>query len=239
MAKELQKTPSLELAAEKGGIGNLLRAIGEDSPEILTTVLSAAVTAQYGHAAGVAATVAVKILHAAVKGQGWRQIAVALEELKAGGKIREDFVDSDLGKACLSELLEAIDKNPDPRRIEALKNAFLRIATRPGKESEAIYQQQILHMIGTLSSGEIVLLATMYRVGGTNLYSGAHQWLNDMTRETGFIDEGLVKLAEAPLIEKHLILPRQHTDASGISWGQRNRLTGLGERVCEFIQAYS
>jgi len=235
MTKQLQKTPSLELAAEKGGLGNLLRAIGEDSPEILTTVLSAAVTAQYGHAVGVAATIAVKILHAAVKGQGWRQIAVALEELKAKGRIKEDFVDSDLGKACLSELLEAIDRDPDPRRIDALKNAFLRIATQPGKNSEAIYQQQLLHVIGTLSSGEIVLLATMYRVGGANLYSDAHRWLNDMARETGFMDEGLVKLAEAPLMERHLILPRQYGDKSGISWGQRNRLTGLGERVCEFM----
>jgi hypothetical protein len=237
VAKELARRPSLEVAAEKGGLGNLMRAIGEDSPEILTTVLSTAVTAQYGHAAGVAATVAVKILHAALKGQGWRQVATTLEELKAKGKINEDFVDSALGKACLAELLEAIEKNPDPRRVEALKNAFIRIATQPGKEAEAIYQQQILHMIGSLSSGEIVLLATMYRVGGSNLYTDAHQWLNDMAKETGFRDEGLVKLAEAPLMEKHLVLPRQYGDGSGISWGQHNRLTGLGERVCEFMKA--
>lgn len=237
MGKELAKRPSLEAAAEKGGLGNLLRAIGEDSPEILTAVLSTAITAQYGHAAGVAATVVVKVLHAALKGQGWRQIATTLEELKTRGQIKEDFADSDLGKACLAELLDAIEKNPDPRRVEALKNAFIRIATNPGKETEAIYQQQLLHMIGSLSSGEIVLLATMYRVGGANLYDGAHQWLNDMAKETGFRDEGLVKLSEAPLMEKHLVLPRRYGDGSGISWGQCNRLTGLGERVCEFMKA--
>lgn len=236
MTKQIQKAPSLELAAEKGGLGNLIRAIGEDSPEILTTVLGAAVAATYGPVAGMAAIFGVKALHGAVKGQGWRQIAVALEELKSKGKIKEEFIDSDLGKACLSELLDAIDKNPDPKRVLALKNAFLRIASQPGKDSEAVHQQQLLHMIGTLSSGEIVLLATMYRVGGVNLYTSADQWLSDMATETGFRDQGLVKLSEKPLMGKHLVLPRTLVDGSGIEWGLRNRLTGLGERICLFMQ---
>jgi hypothetical protein len=38
MAKEIQKIPSLEVTAGKGGLGNLIRVIGEDSPEILTAV---------------------------------------------------------------------------------------------------------------------------------------------------------------------------------------------------------
>lgn len=236
MTSQIQKTPSLELAAEKGGLGNLIRAIGEDSPEILTTVLGAAVTATYGPVAGMAAIFGVKVLHGAVKGQGWRQIAVALNELKSKGRIKEDFVDSDLGKACLSELLDAIDKNPDPRRVQALKNAFLRIALQPGKDAEAVHQQQLLHLVGALSSGEIVLLATMYRVGGVNQYTGADRWLSDMANETGFLDQGLVKLSEKPLMEKHLVLPRTLVDGSGIDWGVRNRLTSLGERICLFMQ---
>jgi hypothetical protein len=236
MTKQIQKIPSLELAAEKGGLGNLMRAIGEDSPEILTAVLGVTATAAYGPVAGIAATFGVKLLHGALKGQAWSQVAVALQLLKTAGKIKEDFEDSDLGKACLAELLEAIDKNPDPRRIQALKNAFLRIATQPGTDSEGVHQQQLLHIIGTLSSGEIVLLGTMYRVGGKNKYTGASQWLREMANETGFLDEGLVSLAEAPLLEKQLVLPRQHGDRSGITWGQRNRLTSLGERVCTFMQ---
>ena len=154
MSKEIQKRSSLEVAAQKGGLANLMRAIGEDSPEILTGVLGETVTALYGPVAGVAATVGVKILHGALKGQGWRQIAAALQSLKDAGKIKEGFEDSDLGKACLAELLDAIDKNPDPQRIKALKNAFLRIATDPGSDGEAIRQQQILRAIGALSSGE-------------------------------------------------------------------------------------
>jgi len=236
MTKQIQKVPSLELASEKGGLGNLIRAIGEDSPEILTAVLGAAATATYGPVAGVAATFGVKLLHGALKGQAWSQVAVALQSLKTAGKIKEDFEDSDLGKACLAELLEAIDRNPDPRRIQALKNAFLRIATQPGTESEAVHQQQLLHIIGTLSSGEIALLGTMYRVGSKNKYTAASEWLSEMAHETGFVDQGLVELAEAPLMEKHLVLPRQHGDRSGIRWGQRNRLTSLGERVCTFMQ---
>lgn len=236
MNKEIEKVPSLELAAEKGGLGNLMRAIGEDSPEILTGVLGSVVTAKYGAVAGVSAMFGVKLLQGAVKGQAWQQIAVALQGLKDKGKIKEEFVDSDLGKACLGELLEAIDRNPDPARIAALKNAFIRIATNPGKDAEAVYQQQLLHMIGSLSSGEIVLLATMYRVGGMNQYTESRRWLSDMAKETGFTDEGLVRISETPLMEKYLVLPREHRDGSGISWSQRNRLTGLGERLCEFMK---
>ncbi|MGH9637466.1 MAG: hypothetical protein ACRD72_21745, partial [Candidatus Angelobacter sp.] len=199
-------------------------------------VLGAVATAAYGPVAGVAATVGVKVLHGALKGQGWRQIAGALQPLKDAGKIKEDFEDSDLGKACLAELLDAIDRNPDPRRIQALKNAFLRIATQPGTDSEAVLQQQLLHMIGSLSSGEIVLLAAMYRVGDVRKYSSAQEWLTEMANETGFVDKGLVALAETPLMEKQLVIPRQHGDRSGVIWGQRNRLTSLGERVCAFMQ---
>lgn len=60
MANEIQKAPSLEVATQKGGLGNLLRAIGEDSPEILTGVLGAAATAAYGPVGGVAATIGVR-----------------------------------------------------------------------------------------------------------------------------------------------------------------------------------
>lgn len=237
MTKEIQKAPNLEIAAEKGGLGNLMRAIGEDSPEILTGVAGLAATAAYGPVEGVAALLGVKVLHGALKGQGWRQIAAALLPLKKAGKIEEDFENSDLGKACLAELLDAIDKNPDPRRIQALKNAFLRIAMHPGKDAEAIYQQQILHMIGSLSSGEIVLLATMYRLATpSEKYTAATKWLEEMARETGLMEPGLVELAETPLIEKQLVTRRQHGDRSGIRWSLRNRLTSLGERVCEFMQ---
>ena len=235
--RNLQKRPSLEIAAEKGGLGNLMRAIGEDSPEILTGIAGLAATAAYGPVEGVAAIVGAKVLHGALKGQGWRQVAAAILPLKKAGKIKEDFEDSDLGKACLTELLDAIDNNPDPRRIQALKNAFLRIAMNPGQDSEAVYQQQILHVIGSLSSGEIVLLATMYRLGTPGeKYSSAMKWLDETARETGLVDYGLVQMSETPLIEKHLVTRRQHDDNSGVMWGQRNRLTSLGERVCQFMQ---
>ncbi len=86
MTKEIQKSAGLEIAVEKGGLGNLMRAIGEDSPEILTAVLGVAVTAAYGPVEGVAATVGAKFLHGALKGQAWKQIAAALQPLKMPGR---------------------------------------------------------------------------------------------------------------------------------------------------------
>lgn len=216
---------------------NLLKATMEDSPELLTGVLGLTVAKFYGPIAGASAFLGTKIIHGALKGQGFQQIAAAFKTLRDQGKIEEDFIDSDLAKACLSEILQAIDQSPDPRRVEAIKNAFVRIAMAPGKtDGEKIYQQQLLNTIGLLSAGEIVLLAAMFRVGGKDNYMDAVRWLNEMARETGFNDEGLVELSETPLIEKRLIRPRTLSDKSGISWGSRNRLTTLGERVCQVIQ---
>ena len=71
-----------------------------------------------------------------------------------------------------------------------------------GNDAEAIRQQQILHLIGTLTSGEIVLLGTMYRVGNIAKDSGAGAWLGQMAQETGLVNRELVELLEMPLIEK-------------------------------------
>lgn len=229
------KPTSLENVSNVGGLNNLLHAIGEDSPEILTAAMGVAVSGVYGPMAGMAATVGVKLLHASLKGQAWQQIAFELKKLKDAGKIQEGFIESDLGRACITELLDAIDQNPDPRRIEALRNVFLRIAMEPAKDVRATYQQQLLHIVASLSSGEVVLLSTIYRVGGRQAYTGALEWQAEMARETGFMDMDLVELNEIPLIEKHLVLPRKLSDKSGISWGNRNRLTTLGERVCEYM----
>lgn len=229
-----EKLTSLEKVAG-GGLNNLLRAIGEDSPEILTAVLGITVAGVYGPLAGTAATIGVKFLHASLKGQAWQQIAFELKKLKDAGKIQEGFVESNLGRACITELLDAIDQNPDPKRVEALRNVFLRIAVAPEKDARATYQQQLLHIVASLSSGEVVLLSTIYRVGGRQAYTGALEWQAEMAKETGFMDMDLVELNEFPLIEKHLVLPRKLSDKSGISWGNCNRLTALGERVCEYM----
>lgn len=233
--RENNKSGSLERVAEEGGFVNLVKAIGEDSPEILTKTLGVAVGSILGTIAGEAAMAGTRIIHAAMKGQAWKQIASEFMKLKESGKISEDFVETDLGKACLLELLEAVDRSPDPQRIRVIKNAFLRIAADPGSANDAAIQQQLLHLIGTLSSGEIILLASAFRVGGSNQYPNADKWLNDMAHETGFREEGLVEMAEIPLMEKRLIHPRTFADKSGVKWGQRNRLTSLGERVCRLM----
>lgn len=62
--------PSLDQAADKGGLGNLVKGIGEESPEILTTLLGAVVASTYGAVAGLSAIFGVKVLHGALKGQG-------------------------------------------------------------------------------------------------------------------------------------------------------------------------
>lgn len=78
MANQIQTTPSIEIAIQKGGLKNLVRAIAEDSPELLTSALGLAAAAAYGPVEGVAAVFGVKVLHGALKGQGLKQIAAAL-----------------------------------------------------------------------------------------------------------------------------------------------------------------
>lgn len=209
-----------------------MRAIYEESPEILTGVLGSVLPQ---------ALIPVRIFHATAKGQFLRQLMAETEELRKKGSIKEDFLKSEQAWACFSDLFDYLDKtSPDPKRLEAIKAAFLRILKNGSGADDSPHAQQLLRVVCELSAGEIAVLATLYRMG-----SGGQQpvrtWLADVANASRISSTEIVEGIEHTLIGKRIIFARDNGSPSFppqtpmVIWGSRNRLTQLGIEVCEYM----
>ncbi len=210
-----------------------MKAIGEESPEILAGLLATLIPQAAGP---------IRMFQATLKGQFLRQLLVELERLRKAGAIREDYLKSDPAKACFADLLDAIDKtSPDPKRLDAMRRAFLKTMEQGTTGHDAPYSQQMLRVIYGLSAGEIVALAAIYQMGGSAGVA-AISWLTEVANKSGLLRLELVEEVEESLDRKRLIHPRAagksgRESQNVLIWGQRNRLTTLGQEVCERIQA--
>lgn len=164
------------------------------------------------------------------------------DELVKKGTISEDYPGSDQHLTCLHELFESLDHDIlDERRFSLLKKIFLVGAAEILSTRDDVLPYQFLRLAKRLSSGEVLVLETVYRLYLTDGYSkerGAINWLDQIASESGLVHNALVELNEAILIELHLITPRLFGDGSGVNLGNTNRLTPLGIAFCDFIAKY-
>lgn len=205
------------------------KAIGSESPEILTGVLATVLPSSLP---------LVRLFHAGAKNNFLKQLVVEAEELRQKGKISEDYLKTDEAHACFSDLLDAIDKtSPDPKRYEAIQTAFLKIMGHAQTGKGGVYAQQLLRVIYSLSSGEIAVLAALTKMGSGGRVQ-ANVWLSEVAAQSGISSSEIVEEIEQTLMQKRLI----HYRADGpdtvhrpdiIKWGQKNRLTTLGQAVCQ------
>jgi len=221
------------LQAFKGAV----KAISEESPEILTGILAQVLPP---------ALIPVRMFHATAKGHFLKQLMIELEALRKTGQINEDYLKSEQAWACFSDLLDYIDKiSPDPKRFEAIRNAFLRTLKGGATGHDAPYQQQILRVVCDLSAGEIVALAAIYKLGQNSPSMTVESWLCEVANASGLLRAEIVEGIEQSLMAKRLILSRKlphpqfPPETPKIEWGQKNRLTVLGVEVCEKIVAPS
>jgi hypothetical protein len=234
----MKEKPSTSLVPAAGPIDSLalLKKAIEESPEILTGVLGTLIPG---------ALLPARLFHAGLKGQFAKQLTVELEEFRKKGQINEDYLKSEPAAACFSDLLDFIDRiSPDPERYKAIREAFLRTMRRGEMGKGAVYAQQLLRIVYELSAGEIVVLATVYKMGSGGEVTASF-WLNDVANRSNILRSEIVEGIERSLMEKRLILPRSTESAKSRPdfdypyikiWGQRNRLTILGQEVCELIQ---
>lgn len=236
LTKNKNENPSSDISRVTDGLNALdavkaaAKAIGSESPEIMTGVLAAVLPSSLP---------LVRLVHASAKGNFLKQLMVEAEVLRGQGAINEEFLKTDEAHACFSDLLDAIDKmSPDPKRYDAIRTAFLKMMGHGQTGKSGVYAQQLLRAIYDLSAGEIAVLATIYHMGnGTN--DRADSWLNDVANSSGILRSEVVEGIEETLIAKRLILPRvdqpktypRGTDR--ISYGLKNRLTTFGQEVCE------
>ena len=158
------------------------------------------------------------------------------------GLIKDGYENTEQHKVCFQELLDFLDNDsPDQVRFTALKRIFLTAATEQVSSRESVLPSQLMRICRTLSSGEILVLESAYRVlkvGKWNdrTISGASGWLGAVANESGLKYSALVTTYESELIQKHLLTGRVYEDGSGVHLLPSFRLTDLAVRLCDFIQ---
>lgn len=209
------------------------KAAIEQSPEILTGVLGTLLPG---------ALIPARLFHAGMKGRLVHQLMVELEDFRKKGQINEDYLKSEPAAACFSDLLDHIDRiSPDPERYKAIHEAFIRTIRRAEMGKNAPHAQQLLRVVYGLSASEILVLAAIYPMGNPNKEIRADSWLNEVANKSGLLRSELVEETEYELIQKRLIHSRidrannpAHVTVINI-WGMKNRMTILGQEVCELI----
>lgn len=233
-----KEKPSSDISKVTDGLNALdalkaaAKALGSESPEIATGVLSVVLPS---------ALPVVRLFHAGAKMNLLKQVMVEAEEFRKKGKINEDYLKTDEAHACFSDLLDAIDKTPpDPKRYDAIRTAFLKIMGRAETGRGGVYAQQMMRAVYDLSAGEIVILATIYNMGnGAN--DQINVWHSDVASASGILRIEIVEGIEQTLMAKRLILPRVDEPKTyplrveRITFGSRNRLTIFGQEVCELF----
>ena len=160
------------------------------------------------------------------------------------GRIKDDYQYSEQHKACLQELLDFLDSDaPDELRFSILKKIFLVSATETVSDRNSHLPLKFMQIARSLTSGEILVLEATFRIGkDTSLWEpkgGAGEWLIKIAEHSGLRYPELVETHEEGLIRKYLVSRRVHADKSGVSFGQRYRLTDLGFELCDYIEKYT
>lgn len=233
-----KEQPSADISGATDGLNALdalkaaARALASESPEILTGVLANVLPSSLP---------LVRLFHAGAKQNFIKQLMVEAEELRKNGAINEDYLKTDEAHACFADLLDSIDKiSPDPKRYEAIRLAFLKAMSRGQSGKAGVYAQQMLRTVYTLSAGEIVVLATIYKMG-TGGNDQINVWLSEVANASGILRTEIVEGIESALMEKRLILPRVDEPKTyplrieRITFGSKNRLTVFGQEICETI----
>ncbi|HEX7343158.1 MAG TPA: hypothetical protein VF398_02780 [bacterium] len=169
------------------------------------------------------------------------QLAGEFEELLKKGRVRKDFEHSEECQASLQQLLAALEEPPvDDMKFRALKSIF--IATATTGTTKDVPPQLILNIARTLSSGELIVLATAFRIVrddpglGEKLHGVADAWVAQIARVSGIGLTGLVEHYESLLASKNLVNHRHQSDRSGLKMGKHFGLTDFGLRLCELMQ---
>jgi len=183
-----------------------------------------------------------RIVQGLLKARLFRQWAAEFKYLRDKGRIPDDFAGKKYGFQTWVELMRIIDEeSPDADRLDALKAMFFAVNKVNVTDGERIAAYQLWQIAKQLSSGELLLLKTVYeqRMKYPQQWFSYSQWVSHMTNASGHGITGLIDVHEKRLVEFCLLSPRkpQPPDGSEID-AQNARLTDLGFRFCTNIPNY-
>lgn len=176
------------------------------------------------------------------KGQFLSQFNREWKEFQDKGRIKEDYVSSEQHYCCFQEMLEFLDKDsPDKIRFETLKKIFFVAATDAQTEKEDVLPHEYMRVCRGLSSGELIVLGTAYRIAKEalpNEMGQASEWVVLVAKESGLIHTALVEVHEEELMRKRLLTYRMTSGKTAIQVMPYFRLTDLAYEMCEYIAKY-
>jgi hypothetical protein len=169
------------------------------------------------------------------------QLATEFEMLREKGRLHPSFEHSPEGQSSLQELLAALEQPPvDDTKFHFLKSIFIAAATENAPKD--VPPQLILSIARTLSSGELIVLATAYPIARDrpdivkNVGNSAHSWVTEIAKISGIGLTSLVEHYESQLASKNLVNQRHYGDRSGLWMGKYFGLTDFGVSLCELMQ---
>jgi hypothetical protein len=230
--KDSAEIARLELTTE------LERVLQQGVTPIVETITGLFASGKWG-----AAAAGGRIVQGALKYKLFQQVSKEIQDLRAKGKIADDFAEKKYAFNSWKELFTVIDEEtPDEDRLEALKAMFYAVNKINSTDGERIASYQLFQIAKRLTSGQLLLLKVAHERAkdwdfkpDSNL--GARGWLEAVSRRLGHQIVGLVEQDERVLIQNGLLTARFLSDDSGINDGN-GRLTPLAFTFCEKIRTY-
>lgn len=188
----------------------------------------------------------VRLIRAVQTGKFVEQLSREWDTLRADGRIAKDYGATDQCRAIFSDLLESLESdNFDSEQLEMLRRLFLAAASEKLSDRNSPLPREYISIGRSLSAGELEILAQTYRFLPTwreipvnRRPTDVGAWLEAMQASTRLKFATLVEVHEDGLMSKKLLLPRMHSDRSGIRTTPPNyRLTDLAVGFCEFLDS--
>ena len=222
---------------------NNIAKFQEDTSSVLSKTLTALVEGITGIAASEKRELCLSvghILQALRERKFLSQLLKEWNQYRDKGRIKEDYQTTEQHYTCIQEILDFLDSDPPEEiRFDILKKIFLVAATEKVSDRNSFLPQQYMKLCRTLSSGEILVLSTTYKISKRKYVErSAAEWLKKIALESGLVHPELVEIYEEELMKKHLLSPRVHSDRSGINVNPHFRLTSLGFDICNYIENY-
>lgn len=173
--------------------------------------------------------------------RGGRFLETLLNELnqyREKGRIKHGYFQTDQGQTCLQELLDALDKDsPDEIRFKAMKAVLLVAASERHSSRADVLPQQLMRICRQLSSTEVLILTACHTIykqheWDDQISNNFERFVPLVTKKSGLEIDDLVLLNTDGLRAKRLIIKNSRTTILVF------KLSPLGERLCQFIEAY-
>ncbi len=224
---------------------NLIKADGEEIFNASMKALAEALTGIFSSDKKDWALSTGYLLQRVRSGKFLQSLSTEWAKYRKKGKIKNDYLTTEQGQACLQELLDSLDReSPDEVRFAAMKAVLLTAATETVTNRDSVLPQQFMRVCRGLSSGQLLVLTgslKLFEKAGlngerVNSTGDCGRWAQNVASEMNLKYADLVRSHEEALVLKRLISETIAHNKNLFAVTEYYRLTEFGYNLCRFIQ---